>query len=412
MDVNSAFLSWEAVYRLTHLGGTLDLRTIPSAVGGDMAKRRGIILAKSLPAKKYGVRTGESIVEAKRKCPGLTLVSPHYGLYERASSALMEILREYSPRVEQFSIDEAFLDMTGTERLFGAPQRAAEALKNRIRDTLGFTVNIGVSSNKLLAKMASDFEKPDKVHELFPEEIPEKMWPMPVRDLFFVGQATEKKLEKLGILTIGQLANTDVKILRAHLKKHGEVIWEFANGQDVSLVETEPAENKGYGNSTTIAFDVTDRETAGLVLLSLAETVAARLRKHGKKAELVSVSIKNNELHTVSHQTVLTAPSDITDEIYGAACRLFDELWDGSPIRHLGIHTGRLKEGQGRQLNIFDRTDYEKLEKLDAALDAIRNRHGKDAIIRASFLKSPLDHMAGGISREKYTVDYTKEKIQ
>lgn len=412
MDVNSAFLSWEAVYRLTHLGGTLDLRTIPSAVGGDMAKRRGIILAKSLPAKKYGVRTGESIVEAKRKCPGLTLVSPHYGLYERASAALMEILREYSPRVEQFSIDEAFLDMTGTERLFGAPQRAAEALKNRIRDTLGFTVNIGVSSNKLLAKMASDFEKPDKVHTLFPEEIPEKMWPMPVRDLFFVGQATEKKLEKLGILTIGQLANTDVKILRAHLKKHGEVIWEFANGQDVSLVETEPAENKGYGNSTTIAFDVTDRETAGLVLLSLAETVAARLRKHGKKAELVSVSIKNNELHTVSHQTVLTAPSDITDEIYGAACRLFDELWDGSPIRHLGIHTGRLKEGQGRQLNIFDRTDYEKLEKLDAALDAIRNRHGKDAIIRASFLKSPLDHMAGGISREKHTVDYTKEKIQ
>lgn len=388
------------------------MRTIPSAVGGDMAKRRGIILAKSLPAKKYGVRTGESIVEAKRKCPGLTLVSPHYGLYERASSALMEILREYSPRVEQFSIDEAFLDMTGTERLFGAPQRAAEVLKNRIRDTLGFTVNIGVSSNKLLAKMASDFEKPDKVHTLFPEEIPEKMWPMPVRDLFFVGQATEKKLEKLGILTIGQLANTDVKILRAHLKKHGEVIWEFANGQDVSLVETEPAENKGYGNSTTIAFDVTDRETAGLVLLSLAETVAARLRKHGKKAELVSVSIKNNELHTVSHQTVLTAPSDITDEIYGAACRLFDELWDGSPIRHLGIHTGRLKEGQGRQLNIFDRTDYEKLEKLDAALDAIRNRHGKDAIIRASFLKSPLDHMAGGISREKHTVDYTKEKIQ
>ncbi len=412
MDVNSAFLSWEAAYRLTHLGGTLDLRTIPSAVGGDMEKRRGIILAKSLPAKKYGVRTGESIVEAKGKCPELMLVSPHYGLYERASAALMKILREYSPKVEPFSIDEAFLDMTGTERLFGSPQTAAEALRDRIRDTLGFTVNIGVSSNKLLAKMASDFEKPDKVHTLFPEEIPEKMWPMPVRELFFVGRATEKKLEKLGILTIGQLANTDVKILTAHLKKHGEIIWEFANGRDVSLVETEPAENKGYGNSTTIAFDVADRETARLVLLSLAETVAARLRKHGKKAELVSVSIKNNELHTVSHQTVLAVPSDITDEIYGAACCLFNELWDGSPIRHLGIHTGRLKEGQARQLNIFDQTDYEKLEKLDAALDAIRNRHGKDAVMRASFLKSPLDHMSGGISREKHTVDYTKEKIQ
>lgn len=221
VDVNSAFLSWEAVYRLTHLGGTLDLRTIPSAVGGDMAKRRGIILAKSLPAKKYGVRTGETIGEAKKKCPDLMLVSPHYGLYERASGALMEMLREYSPQVEQFSIDEAFLDMTGMERLFGEPVEAAEALRARIRNELGFTVNIGVSSNKLLAKMASDFEKPDKVHTLFPEEIAEKMWPLPVRELFLVGQATEKKLKQLGIDTIGDLACMDVKTLRAYLKKHG-----------------------------------------------------------------------------------------------------------------------------------------------------------------------------------------------
>lgn len=412
VDVNSAFLSWEAEYRLSHLGGTLDLRTIPSAVGGDMEKRRGIILAKSLPAKKYGIRTGETIMEAKRKCPDLMLVPPHYGLYERASKALMEILKEYSPRVEQFSIDEAFLDMTGMEELFGEPKEAAEALKNRIRDTLGFTVNIGVSSNKLLAKMASDFEKPDKVHTLFPEEIPEKMWPMPVRELFFVGRATETKLSRLGIRTIGDLANTDVKVMKAYLKKHGEVIWEFANGHDVSLVEAEPAENKGYGNSTTIAFDVTDGETAKLVLLSLSETVTARLRKHGKKAELISVSIKNSDLHTVSHQAVLPVPSDITYEIYREACRLFDELWDGSPIRHLGIHTGKLGEGSARQLNIFDNTDYEKFEKLDAALDKIRNRHGQDSVMRASFLKSPLDHMTGGISREKRTVDYTKEKVK
>jgi len=412
VDVNSAFLSWEAEYRLKHLGGTLDLRTIPSAVGGDMEKRRGIILAKSLPAKKYGVRTGESIVEAKKKCPNLMLVPPHYGLYERSSQALMELLKEYSPKVEQFSIDEAFLDMTGMEKLFGEPREAAERLKNRIRDTFGFTVNIGVSTNKLLAKMASDFEKPDKVHTLFPEEIPEKMWPMPVGELFFVGRATENRLSQLGIRTIGDLANTDVKILKSYLKRHGEVIWEFANGRDVSLVEAEPPENKGYGNSTTIAFDVTDEKTAKLVLLSLSETVAARLRKHGKKAELISVSIKNNELHTVSHQAVLPVPSDITYEIYREACRLFDELWDQSPIRHLGIHTGKLGEGGARQLNIFDHTDYEKLEKLDAALDKIRNRHGQDSVMRASFLKSPLDHMTGGISREKRTVDYTKEKVE
>lgn len=412
VDVNSAFLSWEAVYRLTHLGGTLDLRTIPSAVGGDMAKRRGIILAKSLPAKKYGVRTGETILEAKRKCPELMIVPPHYALYNRASMALMEILKEYSPQVEQFSVDEAFLDMTGMEKLFGEPKEAAFQLKERIRNELGFTVNIGVSTNKLLAKMASDFEKPDKVHTLFPNEIPEKMWPMPVRELFFVGRSTEKKLGQLGIRTIGDLACTDVRILKSHLKKHGETIWEFANGRDVSVVEAEPAENKGYGNSTTIAFDVTDRDTARLVLLSLSETVTARLRRDGKKAELVSVSIKDNELHTVSHQKVLTAASDITYEIYSAACQLFDELWDGSPIRHLGVHTGKLGDSGARQLNIFDNVDYEKLERLDAALDSIRSKHGQDSVMRASFLNSPLDHMTGGISREKRTVDYTKEEIE
>lgn len=412
VDVNSAYLSWEAVYRLTHLDGTLDLRTIPSAVGGDVAKRRGIILAKSLPAKKYGVRTGETIVEARKKCPDLMLVPPHYGLYERASEALIQILKEYSPQVEQFSIDEAFLDMTGMEKMFGKPETAAAALRDRIREELGFTVNIGVAENKLLAKMASDFEKPDKVHTLFKEEISVKMWPLPVRDLFLVGHATERKLDQLGIHTIGELAGTDVRTLRSHLKKHGEIIWNFANGRDVSLVEAEPAENKGYGNSTTIAFDVTDDITAKRVLLSLAETVAARLRQDGKKAELISVSIKDSNLHTVSHQMQLSTASDITMEIYLAACRLFDELWDQSPIRHLGIHAGRLGGNAARQLNIFDKTDYEKLEKLDAALDDIRRHHGQDAVMRASFLKSPVDHMSGGVSREKRTVDYTKEKIE
>ncbi len=405
VDVNSAFLSWEAVYRLKHLGGTLDLRTIPSAVGGDMAKRRGIILAKSLPAKKYGVRTGEPLTDAKKKCPELMLVSPHYGLYERASGALMELLKEYSPQVEQFSIDEAFLDMSGMERLFGPPVEAAHRLKDRIREELGFTVNIGISENKLLAKMASDFEKPDKVHTLFPEELPKKMWPMPVGELFLVGRATEEKLRRLGIRTIGEMGNTDVGTLRARLIKDGEVVWNFANGRDVSTVEAEPAENKGYGNSTTIAFDVTDEATARLVLLSLAETVAARLRKHEKKAELISVGIKNSDLHTVSHQRVLGAPTDITCEIYQAACGLFEELWDGSPIRHLGIHAGRLCQREARQMNIFDQMDYEKLERLDAALDAIRLRHGQDAVMRASFLESPIDHMSGGISRDRRAAD-------
>ncbi|MDE6887644.1 MAG: DNA polymerase IV [Eubacterium sp.] len=410
IDVNSAFLSWEAAYRIQHLGASLDLRTIPSAVGGDISKRRGIILAKSVPAKKYKVQTGEPIVDALRKCPQLKLVPPNYELYEKNSKAFIKILKQYTDKVEQYSIDEAFMDMTGTQLLFGAPIVAATAIKDEIYHTLGFTVNVGISDKKLLAKMASDFEKPNRVHTLFTEDIPQKMWPLPVRDLFFVGHASEQKLHSIGIRTIGDLAATDVNALRAILKKHGEVIWDFANGRDISLVEPEPPDNKCYGNSTTIAFDVTDAPTAKMVLLSLCETIGRRLRKDHVRIETVSVSIRFHDLSFESHQSVLPAPTNITKEIHTAVCRLFDELWDGTPIRHLGVHTGHVsKGGANRQLSLFDHTDYEKLEKLDHAVDRIREKFGSDSIMRASFLKQEqIDHMNGGISREKRTVDYSK----
>lgn len=413
IDVNSAFLSWEAVYRIRHLGGTLDLRTIPSAVGGDISKRHGIILAKSIPAKKYHIKTGEPVTDALRKCPGLKLVPPNYELYEKNSKAFINILKKYSDKIEQYSIDEAFVDMTGTELLFGPPVAAAAAMKDEIYHTLGFTVNVGISDKKLLAKMASDFEKPNLVHTLFTKDIRQKMWPLPVRDLFLVGSASEKKLRAIGIQTIGDLAAADIHVLRSILKKHGEVIWNFANGQDVSLVEPEPADNKGYGNSTTIAFDVTDAPTAKMILLSLSETIGWRLRRDGARIETVSVSIRFHDLTTVSHQSVLPAATNITKEIHEAACRLFDELWDGTPIRHLGIHTGRAsRDGTNRQLSLFDATDYERLEKLDRAVDSIREKFGSDAIQRASFLNQDrIDHMNGGISREKRTVDYTKENL-
>ncbi len=414
IDVNSAFLSWEAAYRIRHLGGSLDLRTIPSAVGGDISRRHGIILARSIPAKKYGVQTGEPVTDAVRKCPQLKLVPPNYGLYEKNSKAFMEILKKYTDKIEQYSIDEAFMDMTGTTLLFGSPVIAATSIKDEIKRTLGFTVNVGISDKKLLAKMASDFKKPDLVHTLFTEDIQKKMWPLPVRDLFFVGSASEKKLHSIGIRTIGDLANADPATLKAVLKKHGEVIWNFANGQDVSFVESEPADNKGYGNSTTIAFDVTDAASARLVLLSLAETVGRRLRKDGARIETVSVSIRFHDLNTVSHQSVLPAATNITKEIFDTACRLFDELWDGTPIRHLGIHTSRASmDNAARQLSLFDTTDYEKLEKLDRAVDSIREKFGSDALLRASFLnQNKIDHMNGGISREKRTVDYTKELVE
>ena len=412
VDVNSAFLSWEAVYRLHHLGGTVDLREQVSAVGGDMAMRHGIILAKSIPAKKYGIKTGETILEARQKCPQLLLVPPNYNLYEKCSAAFLEILRQYSPVVEQYSIDEAFVDMTDSLSLWGAAEETANRIREQIKSELGFTANIGVSENKLLAKMASDFRKPNRVHTLWKKEVPIKMWPLPVSDLFFVGRATFKKLYMLGIYTIGDLAAADPLMLKSHLKKHGEVIWGFANGRDVSVVQPDPPENKGYGNSTTIAFDVTDAATAKLVLLALSETVGKRLRAAGVRAEVIAVGIKTFDLGYASHQMTMETATDITIEIHRYACRLFDELWDGRPIRHLGIHTSRVKDGFNmRQLDMFDTTDYEKLEKMDAAVDRIRRRYGIDSVKRAAFIGSPIDHMSGGISREKRTVDYKKIRV-
>lgn len=415
IDVNSAFLSWEAVYRLAHRGGSLDLRETASAVGGDIAMRHGIILAKSIPAKKYGIKTGETILEAQKKCPGLVMVPPNYGLYEKCSSAFMRILREYSDVVEQYSIDEAFIDMTASCHLFGTWEQTAAQIKDRIKKELGFTVNVGISDNKLLAKMASDFEKPDRVHTLYPEEIQQKMWPLPVSDLFFVGPAAARRLSSVGIRTIGELAAAEPDWLKSILKKQGETVWAFANGIDLSPVLDRPPANKGYGNSTTTPYDVTDIQTARKVLLALSETVGSRLRADAVQIEVVAVEIKYSDLTEgnsfphASHQKRLRASTNLTAEIYEAACELFTELWSGNPIRHLGVHTGRVRDNDfARQMALFDETDYDRLAKMDAAADDIRGRFGIDAIKRAVFLNQSIDHMSGGISREKRTVDYSK----
>ncbi len=387
IDVNSAFLSWEAVHRLNN-GEETDLRNIASAVAGDRNKRHGIILAKSTLAKQCGVQTGEPIGDALKKCPNLTLVPPNHELYEQYSESFIHILREFSPCVEQYSIDEAFCDMTGMEALFGPPLASADKIRNRIREELKFTVNIGISTNMLLAKMASDFKKPDMVHTLYPEEIPQKMWGLPVGELFFVGESTVKKLNTLGIRTIGDLARMDVGILRAHLKKHGEVIHSFANGIDASVISQEETKNKGYGNSTTIAFDVEEESTAKMILLTLAETVGARLRRDNMMANVVSVSIVNSDFRHSSHQMTLLSPTQNTNDIHRAACLLFDELWDNSPIRNLGIQTSKLvSDASARQMNLFGFETDEKKAKLDEAIDKIRNRYGSSSIQRASLAK-------------------------
>ncbi len=384
IDVNSAFLSWEAVNRLNN-GEETDLRDIASAVAGDKNKRHGIILAKSTLAKQFGVQTGEPIVDALKKCPNLTLVPPHHDLYRQYSEAFICILKDFSPCVEKFSIDEAFCDMTGMEALFGSPLMTADKIRKRIKEELKFTVNIGISSNKLLAKMASDFKKPDMIHTLYPEEIGQKMWGLPVGDLFFVGKSTVKKLNNLGIMTIGDLARTDAQVLKAHLKKHGEVIHSFANGLDASVISQEEVKNKGYGNSTTISFDVEEESTAKMILLTLAETVGARLRRDNMMANVISVSIVDSDFHHSSHQMTLLSPTQSTDDIHKAACSLFDELWDQTPIRNLGIQTSKVvSDADARQMNLFGLETDEKKAKLDKAIDKIRNRYGVSSIQRAS----------------------------
>ena len=407
VDANSAFLSWSAAYRVKVLGETEDLRDVPSVVAGDKESRHSIILAKSTPAKKYGIHTGESLFQALEKCPQLKVVEPDYGLYVEASRHFVRMLRKFSPVVEQYSIDEAWVDMTGTERLFGSPRLAAEKMRQKIWDELGFTVNVGISSNKLLAKMAGDFEKPNKVHTLFPEEVPAKMWPLPVRDLFLVGAATQKKLNRLGIYTIGDLAHTELSVLKRRLGKHGETIWHFANGRNTDMVTPDPAENKGYGNSVTTAKDVQFRQEAHQVLLSLCETVAMRMRKDGKCGGCVSVHLRTDGFQHSSHQKVLEGATNVTSELFEAACQVFDEAWDGkTPLRQLGVQMTKLSSQPYRQYDFLSGVSaqqYEKKMRLDEAVDAIRDKFGEDVIRRAKFAHAPAAHMTGGLDKSRRT---------
>lgn len=404
IDVNSAFLSWQAVYNIQS-GEKIDLREIPSAVGGNQADRHGIILAKSIPAKKYGVQTGEVIWQAKQKCPGLVIVPPNYHLYMKCSNTLYELMKGYSPVVQRFSIDEMFLDYTGLESRFGDPVAAAHLIKDHIRRELGFTVNIGISHNKLLAKIAGDLKKPDMVHTLWRSEIPDKMWPLPVGDLFMVGRKTLKKLSELNIRTIGDLANTDRKLLQAKLKSHGNLIWCYANGLDESPVHPGYfLQMKGIGNSTTIRFDVTDYKTAYKVLLSLTESVAFRLRAARSCCRVISVEIKTSELNSYSHQRKLHNATNITGEIYRNVVSLFNEAWKGEKIRHLGVRVTDLCSDEYMQASVFDEANADRKQSLDAAIDAIREKYGNNAVMRAVFADHEFAPMTGGSGAEDYPV--------
>jgi len=326
-------------------------------------------------------------------------------MYEKRSSELMSYLLGLCPDIEQASIDECYMNFSPIAHLYSSPEEAAGQIKDEIYSRFGFTVNIGISDRKVLAKMASDFKKPNLVHTLYSHEIKEKMWPLPVSDLFTCGRSSVETLRKLEILTIGDLAKADLKILESHLKSHGKVLWEFANGIDDSEVGYTPAKQKGVGNSTTLSRDVSDREEACRTLLSLAESVGSRLRASGEVAGLVCTEIKYSTFRSVSHQKAISPPSASNDAIYAAAVELFDELWDQTPIRLLGIRTSKLQSvDEPIQISLFDwqtqqapdaapenttpdsAPSIEKRKKLDAALDSIRSRYGSSSVVRGSLM--------------------------
>ncbi|WP_291633610.1 DNA polymerase IV [Clostridium sp.] len=388
IDVNSAFLSWSAADKLKQ-GEDIDLRDIAAVIGGDEESRRGVVLAKSMMAKQNGIVTGESLFTARKKCINLVVVSPDFRLYERCSKSMREIFDDYTPYVEKFSIDECFLDVTSYNTSKETALKLAYDIKDRIKSELGFTVNIGMSDVKLLAKMASDFEKPNKVHTLFKNEIENKLWHLMVGELFMVGKRTVPRLNNLNIFTIGDLAKYDASILKYHFKSSGLMMWKYANGIDNSEVKWNEYELKGISNSTTLSDDIKNKNEAYKVLLTLVEHTVTRLRNIKKCCYSISVTIRNHEFINYSRSTTLKSATDSTQEILKTVRKLFDELWKGEPIRLLGVSLNNLSEDNFRQISIFDvdNSQIEKQRAIDLAVDDLRRRYGETIVMKSVTLK-------------------------
>lgn len=382
VDVNNAFLSWAAVEKLKN-GETLDIRTIPAIIGGDEAQRKGIVLAKSNIAKQFGIQTGEPIFFARKKCPNIQIFQSDFNVYRKYSNALYNLLLEYTDKIERYSIDECFLDLTS---YIPKPRKLidiAYEISKRAREELGFTVNIGVAPNKLLAKMASDFEKPNKVHTLYQQEIETKMWKLPVSELFMVGRRSLPKLQKMGIKTIGELAKSDEKLLIKNFGKYGKMIWEYSNGIDNEEVNYIKEKPKNIGNSITLPYDYNDIEKIEEVLLALVEQVSYRLRNQEMFANVVNVQIKTNEFKVFSHQRKLDFATDSTKIIGKEAKKLLTEIYNNTPIRLIGVSVSGLVEKEERQISLFENIENEKQKKIDSVLDNIKEKYGYEAITRA-----------------------------
>lgn len=391
VDVNNAFLSWAAIDMLKG-GSKLDIRNIPAVVAGDEKERRGVVVAKSYPAKKAGIKSGEPLYQARRKVDKLYVVKTNKTNYYKHSNAFYKILCKYSPVVERYSIDECFMDMTGTTKIFGDPVALAYKIKDEIYNTLGFTVNVGIANSKVCAKMASDFEKPNKVHTLFDNEIKEKMWPLMVDDLFMVGKKSSKRLHELGINTIKDLANSDINMLTRHFKLAGKMMYEYANGIDNSRVEKPIPKNQGISHSTTLPRDAEDLATIKKVLKKLSNMVGIRLRGEGKYATVIALQLRNSNFFNYQHQKKLINPISSNEDIYINACDLLKDTWNGDPIRLVGLRVSDFTDKPFEQISLFEKPGViEERSKVQDVVDKINKKYGNNAIISASLLKEKKD---------------------
>ena len=384
IDVNNAFLSWTAVYLLKE-GYKKDIRKIPAVIGGDEKQRRGIVLAKSPIAKKYGIVTAETLYSARKKCGWIEIFPPNYPFYVEQSKKLYSYLASYTPNIEQYSIDECFLDMTGTSLLYGNDYlKLAYKIKNEIREKYGFTVNIGIGENKLCAKMASDFEKPDRVHTLYMNEIETKMWSLPVNDLFMLGRSSARRLEELGIRTIGDLAKCSPTFLKKHFKKQGDYFLEASRGIDYSPVVPKSDKNKCISISRTLPYDYTKKEDLEKVLFDEVESVTFDLRRKNLYAKTVAITYKNFLFKNYSHQMTMDNSTNSTTDIYNQVLILFSRSWREEPIRNIGIRLSDLTDEKKEQMSIFDNMEKKEVSEVEKVMDEIINKFGRDSVKFAS----------------------------
>ncbi|SHJ24372.1 DNA polymerase IV [Thermoclostridium caenicola] len=385
VDMNAFYISCETTRRP-------ELAGIPAAVAGDPKKRSGIILAANYEARKYGVKTTMTVGEAQKRCPEIILVPPDHSFYEEKSRQVMELLSGYTPIIEQASIDEAWLDMTGCEILSGQPRAAAERIMADIRDKLDLMCSIGISENKFLAKMAAEMKKPMGITELWVHDVPEKLWPLDVKAMYGIGNKTAQLLANLNIRTIGELAKVDPAVLSEKLGKFAFEIHQKANGIDNDPVTPHsPDEMKSIGRSTTLPEDITDLEEARKVIMELSEEIAMSARRHNKKGRTVQITIKYSDFKTITRQTRIS-PTNLARDIMQAGFMLLEKNWNRfRPVRLLGISISGFEEDFCDQVSLFEQAnighDRVKEEKLERTLDQLRLKYGLDKISRAALIK-------------------------